>query len=248
MIHSFLLIGQSNMAGRGLLDEAIPVNDSDIKILRNGRWVKMFRPINPDRRTSGVNLAESFAEKYAEKHGVEVGLICCADGGTCLEQWKKGEILYENAVFHLNLARRTSTVAGILWHQGEGDCSKELCAAYEERFLKFLDDFRADTETEDLPFIIGGLGDFLSCCPLDENLKNYTEINKAFKNICNKRKFVAFADATGLTANSDNLHFNSKSLYEFGLRYFEQYEKISSGRKLVLTENTDNNRRLMEEL
>lgn len=66
MIHSFLLIGQSNMAGRGFFSEAADVDSSRIKILRNGRWQPMFRPINPDRAFSGVNLAESFAECYAK--------------------------------------------------------------------------------------------------------------------------------------------------------------------------------------
>jgi hypothetical protein len=83
-MHSFLLIGQSNMAGRGYLNEAHEIDTSRIYTLRNGRWQKMFRPINPDRSFSGVSLAESFAEAYAKKHHVDVGLICCADGGTKL--------------------------------------------------------------------------------------------------------------------------------------------------------------------
>ena len=44
-IRSFLLIGQSNMAGRGLRNEAIPVDTSHIKVLRNGRWQPMYRQI-----------------------------------------------------------------------------------------------------------------------------------------------------------------------------------------------------------
>ena len=228
MIHSFLLIGQSNMAGRGFLEEALPVDNTHIQILRNGRWQKMFRPINHDRKMSGINLAESFAEKYAQKYGVDVGLICCADGGTCLDQWKKGEILYDNAVFHLQVARRTSTIAGILWHQGEGDCSNELSVTYEERFLQFLDNFRADTDTEEIPFITGGLGDFLPDCKLSDVFVNYVKINEAFKNVTEKRKLTAFADATGLTANPDNLHFCAEALYEFGIRYFEEHKQLSS--------------------
>ena len=101
MIHSFLLIGQSNMAGRGFLPEAVPVDTTHIKILRNGRWQSMFRPINPDRSFSGVSLAESFAEAYAKNYNVDVGLICAADGGTSLEQWQVGSLLYES------FARRT---------------------------------------------------------------------------------------------------------------------------------------------
>ena len=49
------------------------------------------------RSFSGVSLAESFAEKYAEKYQVDVGLICCADGGTSLEQWEVGGLLFDNA-------------------------------------------------------------------------------------------------------------------------------------------------------
>ena len=62
MIHSFLLIGQSNMAGRGRLNEAVEFSKQNIVTLRNGRWQGMFRPINPDRPFSGVNLAEALPQ------------------------------------------------------------------------------------------------------------------------------------------------------------------------------------------
>ena len=38
---------------------------------------------------------------------------------------------------------------------------------------------------------------------------------------------VGFASAKGLTSNPDNLHFNAQSLYEFGIRYFEEFEKLN---------------------
>ena len=98
----------------------------------------MFRPINPDRSFSGVNLAESFAEKYSKKYGVDVGLICCADGGTSLDQWQESGLLFDNAVYNAELANRTSTIAGVLWHQGEADCSDELCCLYREKFERIM--------------------------------------------------------------------------------------------------------------
>ena len=64
MIHSFLLVGQSNMAGRGFAHEVEPIQNPRIKVLRNGRWQPMYVPVNPDRPFSGVNLAESFADLY----------------------------------------------------------------------------------------------------------------------------------------------------------------------------------------
>ena len=87
MIHSFLLIGQSNMAGRGYINEVEPINNPRIKVLRNGRWQDMFVPVNPDRPFSGINLAESFCDEYSKEHDTDVGIIPCADGGTALSQW-----------------------------------------------------------------------------------------------------------------------------------------------------------------
>lgn len=228
MIHSFLIIGQSNMAGRGNIDEAVEFDTKRIKIMRNGRWLNMFRPINPDRRFSGVNLAESFAEKYANKYDVDVGLICCADGGTSLDQWKKGSILFDNAVYQGKLAKRSSYLAGVLWHQGEADCAQELYTTYASRFQVFMNDLRNELDLYDVPFLLGGLGDFLPNCELDEKLKNYMHLNEALKTVAQNNPMTGFVPANGLDANPDNLHFNSKSLYEFGLRYFDEFQKFES--------------------
>ncbi|MBE6947615.1 MAG: sialate O-acetylesterase [Ruminococcaceae bacterium] len=238
MIHSFLLIGQSNMAGRGYLPEAEKIDPTGILVLRNGRWQEFFRPVNPDRDFSGVNLAESFAEKYAQKYGVEVGLIPCADGGTSLEQWKPGGLLFDHAVYQARLASRTSTIAGVLWHQGEADCDVSLHATYEERFIPLMNTLREELALQDVPFLLGGLGDFLKDCPLDEKLKNYVYVNDALKKIAQKHPMTGFVSAEGLGANPDNLHFNAKALYEFGIRYFDEFEKLRDPNK-VFTEKAD---------
>ena len=85
MIHSFLMIGQSNMAGRGDMREVEPIRNPRLKVLRNGRWQPFFTPVNPDRPFSGVTMAESFADAYQRDHDVDVGLIPFADGGTRLD-------------------------------------------------------------------------------------------------------------------------------------------------------------------
>jgi len=223
-MHSFLLIGQSNMAGRGYLNEAREIDTSHIYTLRNGRWHRMFRPINPDRSFSGVNLAESFAEAYSRMHNVDVGLICCADGGTKLEQWMPGELLFDNAVNNAKLAARTSEIVGVLWHQGEGDCKDDLYSTYQARFEVMMQALRKELNLNNVPFILGGLGDYLEFYPLE----NYVLINQALENIAASNEMVGFASAKGLTSNPDNLHFNAHSLYDFGLRYFEAFEKLNN--------------------
>ena len=48
-IRSYLLIGQSNMAGRGTIGDVPPIDNKNCLMLRMGRWQKMSEPINPDR-------------------------------------------------------------------------------------------------------------------------------------------------------------------------------------------------------
>ncbi len=227
IMHSFLLIGQSNMAGMGRISEAHYIDKTHIHTLRNGKWYQFFRPINPDREPAGVNLAESFAEAYAEKYGVEVGLIPCADGGSHLDEWQKGEILYDNAVNNARLAQRTSKIVGILWHQGEADANPLLYPTYRIRFEKMINSLRSDLDLCDVPVIIGELGEFLTECKLCDTLvENFMFVNEALHEIADNNDFIGIASSKDLTANPDNLHFSADGLYHFGLRYFDEFEKL----------------------
>ena len=42
VIHSVLMIGQSNMAGRGFQNEVEPIDNKRLMVLKNGRWQPMF--------------------------------------------------------------------------------------------------------------------------------------------------------------------------------------------------------------
>lgn len=233
MMHSFLLIGQSNMAGRGFLNEATEIDCTGIRILRNGRWQKIFRPVNPDRNTAGVNLAESFAEKYVKDFNVEVGLIPCADGGTRIDQWAENGLLFDHACYMAELASRTSTIAGVLWHQGESDCKDELYLSYEGKLDKVLNAFRKRLGLYDVPFLLGGLGDFLKdYVAVPGAFEKAGIVNEAIRNVAEKNNMMSFVPAEGLTANPDNLHFSAKGLHEFGLRYYDEFLKIYDKNKV----------------
>lgn len=238
MIHSFLLIGQSNMAGRGFKDEVEPIQNPHIKVLRNGRWWPMYVPVNPDRITAGINLAESFADAYAKEHNVDVGLIPCADGGTCLDQWQVGGLLYSNALYQCELASRTSTIVGVLWHQGESDSLEMRYADYEEKGTKILTSMRKALGLEDVPLLLGELGEYLKDFYNEEISRLYPYVNEALRNMAGKMPNAGLVSAKGLKSNPDNLHFSAGALREFGLRYYEEFKKLEN-KEMVFEEKPE---------
>ena len=61
---SILMIGQSNMAGRGFINEVPMICNERILMLRNAGWQMMAEPINYDRPNAGIGLAGSFAAMW----------------------------------------------------------------------------------------------------------------------------------------------------------------------------------------
>jgi hypothetical protein len=226
MIQSFLMIGQSNMAGRGFQHEVPLLFDEHIKMLRNGRWHTMMEPINYDRPSAGVGLASSFAAaaRLADPAAV-IGLIPCADGGTSLDDWAVDGVLFDHAVAQAQLAQRSSRLAGILWHQGESDCFPDKALQYREKFEPIIARLREVLRVPDIPLIVGGLADFLTQGMYGGYFGSYTLVNQALQDIAGSLPDCYFVTASGLEANPDGVHINAAALRIFGLRYFEAFQQ-----------------------
>ena len=158
------------------------------------------------------------------------------------------EVLFDHAVYSARLAQRTSTIAGVLWHQGEADCAQELNAVYAEKCTALLAELRKQLDLYDVPFLLGGLGSFLADCPLDANLAHYDKVNAALRQIAATQPMTGFVSAEGLDANPDNLHFSAHSLYVFGRRYFAVYEQLRDKNKRFADKPAEGIRRAMEML
>jgi hypothetical protein len=224
MIHSFLLVGQSNMAGRGFAAEVPAIVDEGIQMLRNGRWQMMAEPVHNDKPGAGIGLAASFAAAWRLDHPSEtIGLIPAAEGGTSLDDWAVGSPLFDHAVAQAKLAQRSSTIQGILWHQGESDCSPERVAVYKEKLTVIIDALRKDLGLADIPVIVGALGDYLPHGMYGKYFSSYASVNEALKAYAPSD----YVSAHGLTANPDGLHFNASSLRVFGIRYYQVYSRKS---------------------
>ena len=209
----FLLIGQSNMAGRGPVGPADQVPHPRVFMLTKAlAWVPAVDPVHFDKPDiAGVGLASSFARTLADADPAAViGLIPAAFGGTSLDEWAPGGQLYANAVARAQAAMTRGRLAGILWHQGENDSQPELAATYVVRFARMIRQLRSDLGAEDVPVIVGETGRFRP---------DGAAVNAALATVPQSVPHCAFVSAEGLADKGDRLHFDTPALHEFGRRY-----------------------------
>lgn len=238
MIKSFLMLGQSNMAGRGFIDEVPPIYNERIQMLRNGQWQMMTEPINYDRPVSGVSLAGSFADAWCRENQEDtIGLIPCAEGGSSLDDWAIDKVLFKHAISEAKFAMQTSELVGILWHQGESDSFNGNYKVYYEKLLLIIETLRKELNTPDIPLIIGGLPDFLGKEGFGKNCTEYALVNKELEKFAFEQDNCYFVTAVGLTSNPDGIHIDAVSQRKFGLRYFEAFSKKQHILEQLINEN-----------
>lgn len=222
----FLLIGQSNMAGRGRLGDVAPLTHGQIHMFRAGEWQQAVEPLHTDKATAGIGLGMSFAHQLVELFPtLRVGLVPAAVGGTALWKWMPDADLYRNAVTVCRQAIAAGgTLRGILWHQGEADAGDlHKATTYCTRLLHMLTSLRAELDAAHVPIVAGELGPFLT---RRAGLVHYQIINDRLHLLQTMLPRFAVASAHDLTDNGDNLHFNSASLREFGRRYAAAYCRL----------------------
>lgn len=226
---SVLLIGQSNMAGRGFLQEVTPIYNENIFMLRNGRWQMMSEPIHFDRSVAGVGPAASFAQAWcnANENG-QIGLIPCAEGGSSIDEWNTEGNLFRHAVSEAKFAMETSELIAILWHQGESDSSGRKYKDYYQKLNAIVHSFRKELCASDIPFILGGLGDYLGESGFGRSCTEYNLINEELHRYAENNDNCYFATGEKLYSNPDGIHINAESQRRFGFRYFKAYQTKSN--------------------
>ena len=229
--HLYLLAGQSNMAGRGIMDEESQVAHPRILALnKSGEWVPAVAPIHFDKTVAGVGLGKSFAVALAEANPeVTIGLIPAACGGSPISTWEPGGYHtqtqshpYDDALARARHAQKVGHLKGILWHQGESDCRPGRAELYESKLRELVFRFRHDLGISDLPMVIGQLSKFANKPWSPEK----TMVDAAHRSVANTLPSIAFVDSEGLSPNEDQVHFDTRSLRLFGERYAEAYLKL----------------------
>lgn len=215
----FLLIGQSNMAGRAkLTPEDVTTNPRIFMLTKELTWALAKEPMHFDNARAGVGPGSEFARVVLKANPkAKIGLIPCAVGGSSLASWKPGGAHYAAAVARTKTAMRNGKLACILWHQGEADCTPEQIAAYPAQFAAMIAQLRKDLEAPDVPVIIGEIGHFS-----DEA----TAFNRSIPKIAAGVPRCDFVMADDLNHKGDNVHFDTASMHTYGERYAESYLKM----------------------
>jgi hypothetical protein len=212
----FLLIGQSNMAGRGTMI----ASDSTTNIA--GSWLlkdtSIWEPArNPLNRYSSAEYGSAanqvgpgfgFArEMHRLLPAKEFGLVVNARGGSALKEWVKGTRYYSETLARTRYAMKSGTLKGILWHQGESDNGD---TAYVTRLSGFIDSLRKDLGRPDLPFIAGELGPWGT---------KYAGFNERIPALLERVKRTALVRTDSLAHKGDSTHFDRASQIKLGERY-----------------------------
>ena len=228
--HLYLLIGQSNMAGRGIVDEDSKKQHPQIVMLdSNNVWLSATDPVHFDRPALiGVGPAISFAkEMLGSNKEIRIGLIPCAVGGSPISAWEPGALYsqtfypYDDALKRTRVAMQKGILKGILWHQGESDNDPIHAAVYLDKLKALIARLRNELQQPLLPFVAGELGYFL---------KN-DFINKVISQLPRQVANTNVVSAKDLTDKGDQLHFNTHSARELGKRYAETMRQLQHERK-----------------
>lgn len=234
---AFLLIGQSNMSGRGNLDDLTDISNENVFVLRENGMEIAKEPVVRDRPFSAQGMTLAFASCVYMLTGEKVCLLPASLGGSPLKDWMPGESLFENAVSMVERAINMGMeISGILWHQGESDSTEiETAETYEDRLtemltalLKRLNALGAGSKENPVPVIMGELGGYL-----DRNPKSlyHDRVNDALHAVSKKIPACACVFAKDLPDKGDALHFSALSQRRLGIRYASAWADIVFGKQ-----------------
>ena len=231
--HIYLLLGQSNMAGRGVVTEAYQKERfARVWMLnKTGEWVPAQHPLHFDKPpVVGVGPGLAFGSRMAEAYpDANIGLVPCAVGGTAIERWQPGAYdsatkthPYDDALLRIREAMKKGTIMGVIWHQGESNAAHP--DGYLEKLIAFIERIRKEVGDPRLPFVAGELGRYR---PVYANIS--TEINKLPARVAG----TAVVTTEGLTHKGDTTHFDSPSATLLGERYAAQMLKLERAGKAL---------------
>lgn len=220
--HLYLLIGQSNMAGRGKVDEESKKADPRVLMLtRELRWAPATDPLHFDKPgMTGVGPGLAFGKQMAEAcPKARIGLIPCAVGGTSIKVWVSGAQdkatkthPYDDMLRRVKEARKAGVLKGILWHQGESD--RGAAEQYGGWLTGLVARLRQEFDAPDVPFVASELTVFKP-----ETAEPTKKFNQVVQGLTANVKNYGCVSAEGLAHKGDKLHYSAEAARTLGQRF-----------------------------
>lgn len=213
----YLVIGQSNMAGRAEIESPLKDTLSNVYLFKGEKddiWVPAVNPFNlystirKEVAMQKLSPAYQFAKVLSENNPENsIGLVVNVRGGTALSEWMPGTHYYQEVIRRSKLATQDGAIKGIIWHQGESDVNK--IDGYLPNLQILIESLRKDLENSKIPFIAGQL--------LNNNPQRQ-DFNAMILKLPQIVPNTAVVSSAG-TYSFDGTHFDSKSQLLLGERY-----------------------------
>lgn len=223
----FLMAGQSNMAGRGQVMPVDTIEDPRILTLNNSGEVEIAKePLHfYEPELQGLDCGLSFAKALIEKlpKGSSILLVPMAVGGSSTKDWLgddvyRGVRLLSNFTNRVEKAQKLGKIKGLLWHQGESDANEAAILLYEDKIKSLFNILRSKANDEDMPIVMGELGDFGH-----KDDATWKLLNALMHRLETSEKNIRVVSSGGLNHKGDNLHFDSEGQRTMGKRYADAY-------------------------
>jgi Carbohydrate esterase, sialic acid-specific acetylesterase len=237
------VLGQSNAVGMGLGLDLEGADRPDPAVHQwamcgpsKGSAVLAVDPLLHEIPAGGVGFGMTFAKQLAAETGRAVLLIPGARGDTSFTPkngwtWDPADTrtrrnLYRNAVAAIDAALACypgSTVATILWHQGETDVPLMAAPEYQAKLDSVIDDLRSRYGAG-LPFLLGQM----VAEEMELSGKNYGPINAVHADTPNRRPRTAFIPGAPSSINGgSDRHYNAAGQREMGRAMWLAYRAIA---------------------
>ncbi len=192
-----------------------------------------------------ANFGLPFAREYINAgylaEGRKLLILRTAAGGTGFRdhRWGLSDDLYLRMMEMIRTAlalNPENRLVALLWHQGENEVS--VNTSFETHYNQLGALLRSVRDTfgvPELPFIAG---DFVPQWK-EKTIEASTPVSDAMRTLCADCGHGGFAETDGLHSNAqdvevhplgwgnaDDIHFSRRSIYELGVRYFEEFVRI----------------------
>jgi hypothetical protein len=226
----YLLMGQSNISGRGDLAQlSSRAENPAIRLYGNDGVLRTaVEPLDLSTGQNDIvsadNLAAvgpglSFAQTmHANYNDAFIILVPCAKGGASLKQWMPDasrNTLYGSCLARAKEVLSKGKLSGVIWYQGETDAgSLEETHLWSQRMVTLVTQLRHDLKAPKLPWVIVGLADYPTASK--KPYPGWSDMQLAQAGLPKRIKYISHVSAAGLTTNADTLHLDTAAQLKLG--------------------------------